>query len=200
MADIRKDQEREELHRAIWAIADELRGSVDGWDFKSYVLGMMFYRYISENLTNYINEGEAEAGNEGFDYHDSNCEDKEILVAIDKAIKSSLQLRSKKELIENFIATINTSTDVTADWQRFVREQKEFDIQSLIAEEKLKPEETRKFVENAFRDGVLKTTGTDVDRIMPPVSRFGGGGSRDKKKQTVIEKLKVFFEKYFGLI
>ena len=133
-------------------------------------------------------------------YHDSNCEDKEILVAIDKAIKSSLQLRSKKELIENFIATINTSTDVTADWQRFVREQKEFDIQSLIAEEKLKPEETRKFVENAFRDGVLKTTGTDVDRIMPPVSRFGGGGSRDKKKQTVIEKLKVFFEKYFGLI
>ena len=68
MADIRKDQERDELHRAIWAIADGLRGSVDGWDFKSYVLGMMFYRYISENLTNYINEGELEAGNEGFDY------------------------------------------------------------------------------------------------------------------------------------
>jgi len=68
MADVRKEQERDELHRAIWAIADELRGSVDGWDFKSYVLGMMFYRYISENLTNYINEGEIEAGNEGFDY------------------------------------------------------------------------------------------------------------------------------------
>ena len=133
-------------------------------------------------------------------YHDGNCEDKEILVAIDKAIKSSLQLRSKKELIENFIATINTSTDVNADWQRFVREQRETDIQTLITEEKLKPEETRKFVENAFRDGVLKTTGTDVDRLMPPVSRFGGGGSRDKKKQTVIEKLKAFFEKYFGLV
>ena len=133
-------------------------------------------------------------------YHDGNCEDKEILVAIDKAIKSSLQLRSKKELIENFIATINTKTDVNADWQRFVKEQRETDIQALIAEEKLKPEETRKFVENAFRDGVLKTTGTDVDRLMPPVSRFGGGGSRDKKKQTVIEKLKAFFEKYFGLV
>ena len=133
-------------------------------------------------------------------YHDGNCEDKEILVAIDKAIKSSLQLRSKKELIENFIATINTSTDVNADWQRFVREQRETDIQTLITEEKLKPEETRKFVENAFRDGVLKTTGTDIDRLMPPVSRFGGGGSRDKKKQTVIEKLKGFFEKYFGLL
>ena len=76
-------------------------------------------------------------------YHDGNCEDKEILVAIDKAIKSSLQLRSKKELIENFIATINTSTDVNADWQRFVREQRETDIQTLITEEKLnrkKPE------------------------------------------------------------
>lgn len=68
MADVRKEQERDELHRAIWAIADELRGSVDGWDFKSYVLGMMFYRYISENLTNYINEGEIEAGNDDFDY------------------------------------------------------------------------------------------------------------------------------------
>ena len=127
-------------------------------------------------------------------YHDDNCENKEILVAIDKAIKSSLQLRSKKELIENFIETINADTNVTDDWQRFVREQRETDIQSLIAEEKLKPEETKKFVANAFRDGVLKTTGTDVDRILPPVSRFGGGGSRDKKKQTVIEKLKAFFE------
>ena len=68
MADTRKEQERDELHRAIWAIADELRGSVDGWDFKSYVLGMMFYRYISENLTNYINAGEIEAGCEDFDY------------------------------------------------------------------------------------------------------------------------------------
>lgn len=68
MADMKKEQERDELHRAIWAIADELRGSIDGWDFKSYVLGMMFYRYISENLTNYINDGEAEAGKTDFDY------------------------------------------------------------------------------------------------------------------------------------
>lgn len=133
-------------------------------------------------------------------YHDENCKDKEILVAIDKAIRSSLQLRSKKELIEDFIETINTSSDVNGDWQKFVQEQKEADIQELIQEEKLKPEETKKLMENAFRDGVLKTTGTDVDKILPPVSRFGGGGSRDKKKQTVINKLRSFFEKYFGLI
>lgn len=66
--DTKKEQERDELHRAIWAIADELRGAVDGWDFKNYVLGTMFYRYISENLTNYINQGEAETGNTTFDY------------------------------------------------------------------------------------------------------------------------------------
>ena len=74
---MKKEQERDELHRAIWAIADELRGSVDGWDFKAYVLGMMFYRYISENLTNYINEGEWEAGNDGFDYTQLSDEDAE---------------------------------------------------------------------------------------------------------------------------
>ena len=68
MPDNKKEQEREELHRAIWAIADDLRGSVDGWDFKSYVLGIMFYRYISENLTNYINADEIAAGNADFDY------------------------------------------------------------------------------------------------------------------------------------
>ena len=68
MIDTRKEQERDELHRAIWSIADELRGSVDGWDFNSYVLGTMFYRYISENFTAYINRGEHEAGNTDFDY------------------------------------------------------------------------------------------------------------------------------------
>ena len=65
-----KEQEREELHKAIWNIANDLRGSVDGWDFKQYVLGFMFYRYISENITDYINTGEYEAGNAAFHYAD----------------------------------------------------------------------------------------------------------------------------------
>ena len=77
MADIKKEQEREELHRAIWAIADDLRGSVDGWDFKSYVLGTMFYRYISENLASYINEGEIAAGNVDFNYADMSDDEAE---------------------------------------------------------------------------------------------------------------------------
>ena len=75
--DTKKEQERDELHRAIWAIADELRGAVDGWDFKNYVLGTMFYRYISENLTSYINSGEAEAGNTDFDYATMSDDDAE---------------------------------------------------------------------------------------------------------------------------
>lgn len=77
MADNKKEQERDELHRAIWAIADELRGAVDGWDFKNYVLGTMFYRYISENICNYINEGEIESGNTDFDYAQMSDEDAE---------------------------------------------------------------------------------------------------------------------------
>lgn len=77
MADNKKEQEREELHKAIWNIANGLRGSVDGWDFKQYVLGFMFYRYISENIANYINHDEHEAGNPDFDYAELSDEDAE---------------------------------------------------------------------------------------------------------------------------
>ena len=133
-------------------------------------------------------------------YHESNCTDKSILAAIDKAVGSSIELRSKKELIEGFISRVNTSTSVDDDWHKFVLEQKEADLKTIIDAEKLKPEGTRRLVENAFRDGILKTTGTDVDKILPPVSRFGSGGGRSAKKQGVIDKLMTFFEKYLGLV
>lgn len=131
-------------------------------------------------------------------YHDSNCEDKEILGSIDKAIKSSLALRSKKELIDKFISKINADTNVYTDWAKFVREQKEIDLEKLINEENLNEEATRKFLDNSFRDGEVKTTGTDIEKILPPMRRFGGG-NRAEKKQTIIEKIKKFFEKYFGI-
>ena len=420
MVDTKKEQERDELHRAIWAIADELRGAVDGWDFKNYVLGTMFYRYISENLCNYINSGEIDAGNTdfdfakmpdedaeeareglveekgffilpselfcnvranaandenlnetlervfrhieesakgseaesdfaglfddydvnsnklgstvakrneklvkllngvgemnlgdvkdhsidafgdayeylmtmyasnagksggefftpadvselltrlgtvgkteinkvydpacgsgslllkaekilgkdairngfygqeinittynlcrinmflhdvGFDKFDIACEDTllspqhwddEPFELINKAIDASPELRSKKQLIETFIAGINDVDDVMNEWHEYVVEQRDHDLNAIITEEKLKPEDTRKFMENAFRDGEIKTAGTDIDKLMPPISRFGGGG-RAKKKQGVIDKLKTFFEKYFGI-
>jgi type I restriction enzyme R subunit len=131
-------------------------------------------------------------------YQKSNCKDKTILTTIDKAINSSIELRSKKELIERFIEQVNVSTKVDEDWRKFLHERKEADITAIIEEERLKPEETRRFIDNAFRDGMLKTTGTDIDKIMPPVSRFGGG--RAAKKQGIIEKLMYFFEKYLGLV
>ena len=131
-------------------------------------------------------------------YHDTHCEDKEVLITIHKAIDASPELRSKKQLIENFIAGINDVDDVMTEWNGYVAEQREADLEAIIKDEKLKPEETRKFLENSFREGEVKTVGTDIDTIMPPVSRFGGG-NRAKKKQTVIDKLKTFFEKYFGI-
>ena len=87
---------------------------------------------------------------------------------------------------------------VQSDWRQYVSEQEATDLAEIISAEKLKPEETRKFMENSFRDGSIKTTGTDIDKLMPPVSRFGGG-NRAKKKRSVIVKFKAFFEKYFGL-
>ena len=130
-------------------------------------------------------------------FHASNCKNKEILGAIDRAIDSSIQLRSKKDLIQGFIDTMNASTVVERDWHVYVEKQKEEDLTRIITEEKLKPEEAKRFVDNSFRDGALKTTGIDFDKIMPPVSRFGSRGkNRVEKKQTIIQKLSSFFEKY----
>ena len=131
-------------------------------------------------------------------YHDTNCTDKEILVNISKAIGSSLQLRSKKELIESFISSVNAGTDVDRGWREYIKRRKAEDLNEIIESEHLKPEETEKFIESSFRDGQIRTTGTDIDKILPPMSRFGGG-NRQEKKKSVIEKIQSFFERYFGL-
>ena len=132
-------------------------------------------------------------------YHDSHCEDKEVLITIHKAVDASPELRSKKDLIETFIAGINDVDDVMSEWRRFVTEEKERQLDVIIQEERLKPEETRKFIENALRDGEVKTTGSGVDKLLPPMGRFSGGGNRAEKKKTVIERLKGFLERFFGI-
>ena len=131
-------------------------------------------------------------------YHKTNCKDKEILGSINTAINSSLALRSKKELIEGFIDRINVNNDIYKDWTAFVKEQKEHDLETLIKEENLNSEETRKFLDNSFRDGEVKTTGTDIEKILPPMRRFGGDNKTERKK-NIIEKISKFFEKYFGI-
>ncbi|MCC8020737.1 MAG: type I restriction endonuclease subunit R [Akkermansia sp.] len=130
-------------------------------------------------------------------YHSSHCEDKEVLVTIRKAVDASPELRSKKALIEHFIGSLNGVKDVIGEWQTYVTEERERELAQIISEEHLKEPETRKFVENAFRDGKVKTTGTDINKLMPPISRLGG--ELVKKKQTVIDKLKSFFERFFGI-
>ena len=132
-------------------------------------------------------------------YHEENCKNKEILTNISKAIGASMNLRSKKELIEDFIQTVNSEEDVNGAWEAYVKQRKEEELTTIIQEEKLKPAETRKFINNAFRDGQVRTTGTDIDKILPAMSRFGGSGDRTYKKMSVIKKIQAFFEKYLGL-
>ena len=167
----RNIREREELHKAIWSIADDLWGSVDGWDFKQYILGIMFYRYISENITNYINEGERKAGDTNFDYAKLSDEEAETI---------------RKEMVNEkgfFILPSELFANV---------------CKKAKDDENLNEKETRKFLDNAFRDGQVKTNGTDIEKILPPMRRFGGG-NRAEKKENIIVKVKKFFEKYFGL-
>lgn len=131
-------------------------------------------------------------------YHDTHCEDKEVLITIRKAIDASPELRSKKDLIEAFINGINDVDDVMIEWHDYVVQMRESELLIIIEEEKLKEDETRKFLENAFREGEVKTVGTDIDKLMPPVSRFGGG-NRANKKKNVIARLKAYFDKFYGI-
>ncbi len=135
-------------------------------------------------------------------YQKDGNKDKEIVVTIEKAVNSSLNLRSKIALIREFLSRVNADTEVDGEWLKYVDEQRESELVAIIKDEKLKDKETHIFIENSFRDGVLKTTGTDVDAIMPAVSRFGGGsaGNRSKTKKRVIDRLRAYFEKYLDLV
>ena len=124
--------------------------------------------------------------------------DKEIVISIDKAVNSSIELRSKLKLIHLFLENINPDTDVDEEWKKFVDAQRRTALDEIIKEEDLKQIETYHFVANAFRDGVLKTTGTDIDLILPAVSRFGGG-NRDEKKNRVIDRLQVYYEIFIDM-
>ncbi|HRI21894.1 MAG TPA: hypothetical protein PLA68_13120, partial [Panacibacter sp.] len=129
-------------------------------------------------------------------YHESHLQDKEIVVSIGKAIDSSLELRNKKDLIEQFLNSLTPASQVENDWTGFVNEKKTEELNRIIEEESLDKEETYKFVDNAFRDGEVKTTGTALTKVLPPVSRFSPGGDRTKKRETVLEKLIAFFNRF----
>jgi type I restriction enzyme R subunit len=132
-------------------------------------------------------------------YHEGHLLDKEIVVNIRKAIDSSLELRNKKDLIEQFIDSLTPTANVDDDWNSFVSARKVDELDGIISEENLNREETYKFVANAFRDGYVQTTGTAIARVLPPVSRFSPGGERTKKRETVLEKIIAFFNKFWDI-
>jgi type I restriction enzyme R subunit len=126
-------------------------------------------------------------------------DDKEIRATIERAINSSPSLRNKKDLIEQFVDSVNTKSKVDAQWQAFVAAKKVEELERIITEENLNAEAARSFIDNAFRDGSLPSAGTAITKILPPVSRFNKSNRHAVKKQTVLDKLAAFFERYFGL-
>ncbi len=130
-------------------------------------------------------------------YCESNRKDKEVMVQMRSAIGSSIQLRSKKELIEKFVEKVGMDTNVDEYWPEFVTEELRIDLDTIIEEEDLKPEETEDFIRRSFRDDGVTTIGTGLDDLMPPMSLFDK--SRAEKKQRIIERFQSFFEKYQGL-
>lgn len=127
------------------------------------------------------------------------AEDVEIRAAIGRAIDSSPSLRNKKDLIEQFVDSLTVDAEVDEEWQEFVAAKRAAELDQIIAEEGLHPQETKAFVDAAFRDGVLTSAGTAVTRILPPVSRFSPGSAHASKKQAVLNRLAEFFDRYFGL-
>jgi type I restriction enzyme, R subunit len=133
-------------------------------------------------------------------YHEEHIKDKEILLDINKAIDSSVELRNKKDLIHQFIESLNMKSVVDEDWQKFVEKKKIEELEKIIKDESLNHDETYRFIKNAFRDGNIPTTGTAITKVLPPVSRFSKTGERTKKRKTIIEKFTRFFERFFDIL
>ena len=132
-------------------------------------------------------------------YHEEHSGNAEIRLSISKAIDSSIELRNKKDLIENFIDSLTPEvSDVDIVWHEYVQRQKEHELETIIEEERLKPEETRRFVEASFRDGAIRENGTEVAAILPPMSRFNK--DRATKKETVLSRLRAFFERFRDIL
>jgi len=130
-----------------------------------------------------------------------NGADKEVsaLMDIERSVDSSPTLRNKKDLIMTFVDRVTASGEIDEEWRAYIDAQRTAELDAIITEESLKPDETKTFVEHAFRDGAIPTTGTAITKILPPASRFSAGGSHGEKKQRVLTRLGEFFERFFGL-
>jgi type I restriction enzyme R subunit len=132
-------------------------------------------------------------------YHEDHVKNRELLVDINKAIDSSVELRNKKDLINQFISTLDVHSVVDDDWQKFMDRKKIEELDQIIAAENLDHEATYAFVKNSFRDGSVATTGTAITNILPPMSRFSPKGERTQKRESVLDKLTRYFERFFDI-
>lgn len=132
-------------------------------------------------------------------YHDSNMEDKDILVTIQKTIMASPDLRNKKDLIMEFIESLNSTSNVYEDFESFMNSKKKEELDKIIDEENLNKEETYNFIQKSFEQGRVETNGTEVGTILPPMSMFTPNNDRQQKKNKVIDKILEFFDKFFSL-
>ena len=132
-------------------------------------------------------------------YHDSNMEDKEILVTIQKTIMASPDLRNKKDLIMAFIESLDQDSNVYADFESFMDSKKKEELDKIIAEENLNKEETYSYIQKSFEQGRVETNGTEVSSILPPMNMFTPTNDRQEKKNKVIDKLLEFFDKFFSI-
>lgn len=132
-------------------------------------------------------------------YHEGHLQDKEIVVTISKAVDSSVELRNKKDLIQKFIDSLTPTSNVDDDWYTFIDSKKAEELEKIIQEEHLNKDKTYSFMINAFRDGYLQTTGTALSGVLPPVSRFTPTGDRTLKRETVLEKLTGFFNRFWNI-
>ncbi len=132
-------------------------------------------------------------------YHEDHIKNRELLLDINKAIDSSVELRNKKDLINQFITSLDVHAVVDEDWQKFVEEKKIEELEKIITTESLDRDATYVFIKNAFRDGGIATTGTAISKVLPPVSRFSPTGERTQKRESVLNKLASFFERFFDI-
>ena len=132
-------------------------------------------------------------------YHDSNMEDKEILITIQKTIMASPDLRNKKDLIMAFIESLDQDSNVYADFESFMNSKKKEELDKIIADEGLNKDETYNFIQRSFDKGRVETNGVEVSNILPPMNMFTPNNERQEKKNKVIDKLLEFFDKFFSI-
>lgn len=192
--EILTDRDVQDYHSAYIDIYNEFRKNVK--DEKEnvnddIVFEMELIKQVEINIDHVLNMIKQ--------YHEGHTKNRELLVDINKAIDSSVELRNKKDLINQFITSLDINSVIDSDWKKFVDKKKIDELEQIIAHEKLDRDETYRFVRNAFRDGNITGTGTAIAKVLPPVSRFSQTGERTIKRESVLSKLTNFFERFFDM-